>query len=127
MTKSTPNRQREYQHRVLAEAGVNLPSMFDTMLPQWWRNPTNHNSLRLTVLGHKYFTTTLKLTSHKIKLADPIKSKNLLQLERLFQDPYYLTAEFICVLGEQDAIMLQLHAGNLDQYLDNLEVNNKTP
>lgn len=123
MTKFTPNRQLEYQHQALLNSGVTDPTILDSMLPQWWRNPTNHNSLRLTVIGHKYFTSTLKLASHKIKLASPIKLKNLLQLERLFQSPYYLTNEFICVLGEQDAIMLQLHAGNLDQYLDNLQTN----
>jgi hypothetical protein len=127
VTKSTHNRQREYQHRVLIESGVGDPTLLDPMLPQWWRNPTNPNSLRLTVFGHKYFTTKLNRTSHKIKLAEPIKLKHLLQLERLFQEPYYLTNEFICVLGDQDAVMLQLHAGDLDQYLDNLQINSRIP
>ena len=123
MTKSTHNRQKEFQHNALKASGVTNPEIFDEYIPLWWRNPTNHNSLRLTHYGFKQFVGRLKLAHHTVKFSEPITSKQLLQLERLFQEPYYLRVEVIEVLGEQDAIMLQLHAGNLGQYLDNLQTN----
>lgn len=123
MTKSTLNKQRDYQHHVLRVAGVEDPTLFDPMLPVWWRNPTNHNSLRLTIYGYKQFTKKLGLTAHEIELAETLTSKHLLQLERLFQEPYYIHNKKLFVFGEQDAVMLQLHAGNLAQYLDNLQSN----
>ena len=48
----------------------------------------------------------------------------MLQLERLLDQPYYIpTYKRILVLDETTAVMLQLHAGNLAQYLDNLQEN----
>jgi hypothetical protein len=46
----------------------------------------------------------------------------LLQLERLLQEPYFVKdLTHLIVSSETDAVMLQLHAGNLSQYLDNLQ------
>ena len=120
MTKYTHSRQREYQRRVIKQGGLD-PLPYESMAPTWWRNPTNVQSLRLTQYGFKFFTTQLNLPYHEIKLSEPLKSKNLLQLERLFSEPYFVRTESIIVMSEEDAIMLQLHAGNLGQYLDNLE------
>jgi hypothetical protein len=122
VNESIPNRRREYQHRVLSEAGLN-PLHYEEMVKIWWRNPTNPNSLRLTHFGLKFFVDSMKQTCHKVKLQDLVKSRHLLQLERLFTAPYYLRNGSIDVFSEQDAIMLQLHAGNLEQYLDNLQNN----
>jgi len=48
----------------------------------------------------------------------------LLQLERLLQEPYYIrNLTHLIVASETDAVMLQLHAGDLAQYLDNLQSN----
>jgi len=45
----------------------------------------------------------------------------LLQLDRLLASPYFVRdRKHIELMGEQDAIMLELHASNLKQYLDNL-------
>ena len=53
-----------------------------------------------------------------------IKPRQLLQLERLLTEPYYIKDLLkLWVHSEQDAIMLQLHAGNLAQFLDNLQEN----
>ena len=123
MNKSILNKQRDFQRRVISGAGLD-PIPYESFIPMWWRNPTNHNSLRLTHIGLKFFTQQLKLPSHEIKLSEPIKSKNLIQLERLFKEPYFIKAESLIVLSEEDAIMLQLHAGNLGQYLDNLSLSN---
>lgn len=118
--KPSTHKQREFQHRILAEAGL-VPQIFDDFLRSWWQNPINHDSLRLTRAGYKFFTNNLKLPCYEIELSDPIRSLHLIQLERQFQEPYFVdTARRIYVFGQQDAIMLQLHAGNLAQYLDNL-------
>jgi hypothetical protein len=77
----------------------------------------------MTRFGLDFFTKKIDLKTYKIKLDKPLSFKHLIQLERLFTAPYYLHNGAITVFSEQDAIMLQLHAGNLDQYLDNLEIN----
>jgi len=47
----------------------------------------------------------------------------LLQLDHMMTAPYCLVSRnAIKLVGEQDAIMLQLHAGNLEQFLNNLEI-----
>ena len=112
----------EYQAKLLEDKGLD-PGAFVHLIPIWWRNPTNKKSLRLTHQGlvafHKF-----GLKSYEIKIASPISSKHLLQLERLFKEPYYIRgAGDLVVFGEEDAVMLQLHAGNLAQYLDNLQNN----
>ncbi len=123
MNESTHNRQREYQRRVLKEAELD-PNVFEEMTKIWWRNPTNHNSLRLTNFGLKFFKDNLKQKTYSIKLDEnSIRSKHLLQLERLFTAPYFVKNTELIVFGEQDAIMLQLHAGDLNAYLDNLQIN----
>jgi hypothetical protein len=123
VNESTHNRQREYQRRVLKEAELD-PNVFEEMTKIWWRNPTNHNSLRLTNFGLKFFKDNLKQKTYSIKLDEnSIRSKHLLQLERLFTAPYFVKNTELIVFGEQDAIMLQLHAGDLNAYLDNLQIN----
>jgi len=89
----------------------------------WWRNTTNSNSMRLTKTGYEWTQKFANVKYHKVELSHGIVGKHLLQLERLLQDPYYITGKHIFVYSEQDAIMLQLHAGNLGQYLDNLQSN----
>jgi hypothetical protein len=122
VNKSTPNRQLEFQQRVLTAYGHDY-RLFLEHAKIWWRNPTNANSLRMTRYGLDFFTKKLDLKTYKIAVDKPLNFKHLIQLERLFTAPYFLHAGAITVFSEQDAIMLQLHAGNLDQYLDNLEIN----
>lgn len=123
MNESTHNRQREYQRRIISEIGLD-PNHYEEMSKIWWRNPTNRNSLRLTNFGLKFFVDQCKQTAHTIKLdADSIKSKHLIQLERLFTAPYFIKNTAIIVFSEQDAVMLQLHGGDLNTYLENLQIN----
>lgn len=121
MTKSSPNPQQEWTNKAIAAAGL-TPEVMGDVVKYWWRNPLNKNSLRLTWPGYSYFTKISKFTSHKVELDSDITGKQMLQLERLFHEPYYLRDGWILVFGEQDAVMLQLHAGNLKQYLDNLQM-----
>ena len=123
MSESTPNRQRDYQRQVISGAGLD-PNFYESHTKIWWRNPTNKNSLRLTNFGLKFFSKAIKQPTFTIKLdADSIKSKHLLQLERLFTAPYFIKNTAIIVFSEQDAIMLNLHAGNLNAYLETLQLN----
>ena len=122
MPKSTLNQQLEFQQRVLMACGRD-PNIYKGHAKVFWRNPTNHNSLRLTKFGLDFFAKELDIAIHSISLSDPLNYKHLIQLERLFTAPYFLKKGEIVVFSEQDAIMLQLHAGNLGQYLDNLQTN----
>lgn len=85
----------------------------------WWHNPTNHSSLRLSQLG--YITLKDKdFPSYKFKVTQKVFPKTFVQLERYFTSPYYiLNSQTIVVHGEVEAMMLGLHANNLQQYLDN--------
>lgn len=87
----------------------------------WW-NPINHNSLRLTYQGFVWVKKSSKQPYWKIEIEDIITGKQLLQLERLFRSPYLLTGTSLVVFSEEDCVMLQLHAGNLGQYLNNLQI-----
>lgn len=121
MTKSTHSVQYQWQVDAIATAGYE-PDRFIGVEHQWWQNSINPNSLRLTSLGHKWFTQNAKFKSYQIDLTDKILPRQMLQLERLIKSPYYIKQlKTIYVYGEQDAVMLQLHGGNLVAYLDNLE------
>ena len=84
----------------------------------WWYNPTNYNSLRLT---QKAYLNVRKHTKfYKFELPQSIKPKTFLQLERWFKEPYYVqNHKTIHIVSDRDAMMLSLHANNLQQYLDN--------
>jgi len=58
-------------------------------------------------------------------LESSVNGQQMLQLEQLFTAPYYIlqTNITIHVFSDVDAVMLQLHAGNLKQYLNNLSSN----
>lgn len=88
----------------------------------WFVNPTNPRSLRLSHTGYKWNKELPKLPFWEITLDSHITGKQLLQLERVFTSPYYLKAKSIIVFSEEDCIMLQLHGGNLAQYLSNAEL-----
>jgi hypothetical protein len=126
VTKSTHDPQLEWISKAVDAVGI--PGLSQQIVGEprrvWFRNPLNHSSLRLTLPGYNWFTKRSKFAFHKITLAAPINGNHMLKLERLFHEPYYLqgTGNVIFVMGETDAIMLQLHAGNLGQYLDNLSI-----
>jgi hypothetical protein len=80
--------------------------------------------MRLSKVGATWLAKKTDFVLHEIELAQQIKPRQLIQLERLLTEPYYIRDLLhLWVHSEQDAIMLQLHAGDLAQYLDNLEEN----
>jgi hypothetical protein len=113
VTKSIlkPGRQRDWEKQLFS-SGNFTPT-------QIWRNVLNPNSLRLTVGAYR------SLLIHKVLFynfqLDSMTNLQLLQLDRLFESPYFIKdRKHLELLGERDSIMLQLHGNNLKQYLDNL-------
>jgi len=96
--------------------------MTTDMQRQWWKNPTDPASLRLSLAGLQFVKAVLKLQSYEFALSDELTNHNLLQLERQFKGMYYLLKrQKIIVFEEEEAMMLTLHGNNLKSYLDNLE------
>ncbi len=88
----------------------------------FWRNILNPNSLRLTSRAYKELLARPDIKFYHFKI-DRMSNLQLLQLDHLLTSPYYITSRhFLELLGETDAIMLQLHGSNLKQYLDNLDL-----
>lgn len=113
MTPSTNNRQYWID---LFTAGVT------TDPPRWWFNIINPASLRLTREAHTWLNRHTQHRLHSIKLKQGLASRQFLQLERLLASPYVITSyKGIAVVDETTLIMLQLHAGDLNTYLQNLE------
>lgn len=115
MTKSTrkPGRQREWETRLFPD---------DKYTPdQIWRNILNSNSLRLTVGAYNQLRKNKQTVFYEFKLEE-MTNLQLLQLDRLLKSPYFIKSrKQIQLMGEEDAIMLQLNGSNLKQYLDNLD------
>ena len=85
----------------------------------WWYNPINKDSLRLTTPAFRTISKHLKFYNIK-PVSGLLYPKTLLQMERYFKEPYFITNQSVYLHSEQDAIMLALHANDLQQYLDNL-------
>ena len=125
MTPSTnPNRRAEWRARAIEAAGHNPRRDFtNESFSRWWFNSINPASLRLSRDGAKWFEENAKFKFFCVNLSSPITGKQMLQLEKLFDAPYFLTTKKVYMLDEANYIMLQLNSGNLAQYLDNLEAN----
>ena len=124
MTKSTPHKR--YTQRQLTKIFIDqgqLPIGQTTdMQRRWWKNPTDDNSLRLSLQGLQFVKAVLKLQSYEFALSEELTNHNLLQLERQFKGMYYLLKrQKIIVFEETEALMLHLHGNNLKGYLDSLE------
>jgi len=102
----------------LFTAGVTLDP------PRWWFNPINPASLRLTREALAWINKHTKIQAHRVKLQRGLGGRQFLQLERLLTSPYVIdTYNAIIIFDETTLIMLQLHAGDLNTYLQNLEDN----
>lgn len=124
MSKSSQNKQytqRQLTKIFVDQAGIPIGQTTDMQL-RWWKNPTDPNSLRLSLQGLQLVKAVLKLQSYDFELAEELTNHNLLQLERVFNSMYYLLKrQKIIVFNEESALMLTLHGNNLKSYLDNLE------
>lgn len=124
MTKSTHN-QQSYTEGILAAAGRSS-SEYPLYIKIWWWNHTNSNSLRLSADGIKFVKKQTKIPIYQIEVSHPLSSKHLVYLTRTNIGPFYLQHTnkkcTIFLLDKEVATMLTLHAGNLDQYLENLQL-----
>lgn len=124
MSKSSQNKQytqRQLTKIFVDQAGIPIGQTTD-MQRRWWKNPTDPNSLRLSLAGLQLVKAVLKLQSYEFVLDEELTNHNLLQLERVFTSMYYLLKrQKIIVFDEQSALMLTLHGNNLKGYLDSLE------
>ncbi len=123
VTKSTPKRYTQLQLTRIFIQQANIP-IGETSEYQkaWWMNPTDPNSLRLTLQGLQFVKANLKLQSYEFTLPDELTNHNLLQLERSFRGMYYLLKrQKIILFEEEEALMVTLHGNDLKTYLDNLE------
>lgn len=113
--------QRQLTKIFVEQAGIPTGNTSD-MQKRWWTNPTNPNSLRLSLAGLQFVKANLKIESYQFALDAELTNHNLLQLERLFKGMYYLLKrQKIIVFEEEEALMLTLHGNDLKSYLDNLE------
>ena len=123
MTKSTPKRYTQRQLTKIFVEQAEIPyGMTTDMQKRWWKNPTDPDSLRLSLAGLQLVKAVLKLQSYEFALPEELTNHQLLQLERQFKGMYYLLKrEKIIVFEEEEATMLTLHGNNLALYLDNIE------
>ena len=89
---------------------------------EWWYNHTDPRNLRLSSNGFK-FVQQKAIIKYEIVLPEPLKNRTLIQMSRLLTCPYYIKKlDIVYLLGEQESALLALHANNLQQYLDNLQI-----
>ena len=121
MTKSTRN-QQSYTEGILAAAGRDS-SEYSQFARVWWWNHTDPNSLRLSKSGWQFIKKFTRIPMYECSLSEPLRNRTLIQLSRLFTCPYYIEkSDKLILLGEQETVLLKLHADNLQQYLDNLQL-----
>jgi hypothetical protein len=82
-----------------------------------WVNPLNKSSMRLSLLAYRSLKK-LKFQQFTHKFSERITPKHMLELDRLFKYPFYIsTYNSIEVFAEEDSMMLTLNNNNLDNYL----------
>ena len=120
MTKSIHDSQQfQWQLKLLETADV--PFANHSHFKKIWHNPLNPDSLRLSKIGYEWLITCTKIVTYKFTLDQPMTNGMLLELDHLFQSPYCIDGRrHIYVIGEADAIVLQLNGGDLASYLSGL-------
>jgi hypothetical protein len=108
------------------EKGKHLPSAnLELWLRQWFWNfvhTEQRQRLRLSKNGFRY-VRDIKFTLFKVKLPEKLKNRTLIQMSRLLKCCYYIeNLQTVWLTGEEETVMLRLHADNLQQYLDNLSL-----
>lgn len=121
MTRSIRN-QQSYTEGILQAAGQDAAA-YPSVIRIWWWNHTNPSQLRLTRSGIQYIKKYTKIPVYTCVLPEPLRNRTLIQMSRLLTCPYYISKlDELSLLGEQETVLLKLHADNLQQYLDNLQL-----
>ena len=121
MTKSIRN-QRLYTEEILRAAGKDTTE-YPQYIKVWWWNHTDPANLRLSKSGIQFIKKSTKISVYECRLPEVLKNRTLIQMSRLLTCPYYIQKlDEIVLLGEEETVLLKLHADNLQQYLDNLQL-----
>jgi hypothetical protein len=121
VTKSIRN-QLSYTQEILVAAGQNSLE-YPQYIKLWWWNHTDAANLRLSKQGLQFIKKFTRIPVYQCNLSEPLRSRTLIQLSRLFTCPYYINKQdSIQLLGEEETVLLKLHADNLQQYLDTLQL-----
>jgi hypothetical protein len=87
----------------------------------FWSNPLNENSLRLSRGGFTWVEVNTHSKFWSASINEQMMPKTFLKLERALTSPYYIKdLKTLIVFDQKDLIMLQLHGGDLEQYLNNV-------
>ena len=126
MSKFSQNKrytQRQLTKIFVDQAGIPI-GMTTDMQRRWWKNPTDPDSLRLSLAGLQFVKANLKLQSYDFELPEELTNHQLLQLERYFKGMYYLLKRSkLLVFESEEATLLTLYSSDLKSYLNNLEAN----
>ena len=107
----------KFEQFINHEGPLNPNNRFD-----WWINPINLHSMRLTNEGFKFASVRAKISYYSHSLDAKIMPKTLLQLEKYMQYPYYIkTLSEINIFEESTSMMLSLYDNKLQTYLDNIQ------
>ena len=121
MTKFTRN-QLDYTRSFIEAAGIEM-IYFDYYCKDWWWNYTDPTNLRLSKSGIQFIKKSTKIPVYTCLLPEILKNRTLIQMSRLLTCPYFIQKiDEILLLGEEETVLLKLHADNLQQYLDNLQL-----
>lgn len=108
--------------KLFLEKGGGKYSNLDHWLRKWFWNHTDQNKLRLSKDGFKYLRG-VEFPVYQVKLPEKLKNRTLIQMSRLLSCCYYIeNLSSVWLTGEDETVMLKLHADNLQQYLDNLSL-----
>jgi len=115
--------QRQLTKIFVDQAGIPI-GMTTDMQRRWWKNPTDPDSLRLSLAGLQFVKSNLKMQSYSFELTEELTNHQLLQLERYFKGMYYLLKRSkLLVFESEEATLLTLYSSDLKSYLNNLEAN----
>ena len=86
----------------------------------WFFNPLNAASMRLTKTGFQFCTKTAEIQHYRHDFGGVLLPKMLLQMEKYFPCPYYITYDCeLRLFDEATSITLSLYGNDLQKYLDN--------
>ena len=122
MKKSSHKRFTQRQLTEIFCQQINIPSAeISYHRNLWWTNPTDSDSLRLTLDGLRMVIKDLQIKPYEFRIETEISNAYLLKLERVFPSMYYLLKrEKLIIFEESEAVMITLY-GDLQKYLDALE------
>ena len=119
------SQRREYYTSVVRNC-VGADTDIEHLPRMLWYNWPNVYSLHMTFTGMNMLSSIAFCKFHLVELNKPLSSKMILQMERLFDQPYVIappkgSAARIHVAGDQLTVMLHLYDGDLSAFLHNLE------